>query len=185
MPEVVLRHALGPTMHPGQAGRSRNAEATFRLGSGEHDERLVVSVEDLALQLTGTPEEDPDQFPAFGRPVLPFPGGPGAGQDRAPLDAGYDVAVPGERMRDLVATVGQGHDRCRNVRDRAEISDQLWSQYFQQIGGPECRRGDDDGICRDRFSMGEAQVERAIVTPNGLDLDAGPYRPTLSLQAAG
>ena len=148
MTEKVLRHATRPAVDTGQRGGSGHAESRGDFLTGQRDERLVVRGENVIL--TRPPDEDPDELPPLGSASRPFSGRPGAGQNRAPLGTRDDIPVAIQRVRDLLATVGQGHDGGRCVWDRGQLGGQHGIEIGKEIGGRVCRGGDDDRIRLDR-----------------------------------
>ena len=97
MTEEILRHATRPAVDPSQRGGSGDAESRGDFLDSERDERIVVRREGFLP--ARPPDEDSDQLPPLGRAPRPFPGRPGAGQNRAPLGARDDVAMTIQRMR--------------------------------------------------------------------------------------
>ena len=157
MTEKVLRHATRPAADTGQRGGSGHAESRGDFAHCQRDERLVVRGENILL--TRPPDEDADQLPSLGSASRPFPGRPGAGQNRAPLGARNDIAVAIQRVRNLLATVGQCHDGGRCMRDRGQLRGQHGIEISKEIGGGVCRGGDDDRIRLDRTARRQANVK--------------------------
>ena len=157
MTEKVLRHATRPAADTGQRGGGGHAESLGDFVHSQRDERLIVRGEDILP--TRAPDEDADQLPPLRSAPGPFSGRPGAGQNRALLGARNDIAVAIQRVGDLLATVGQGDDGGRCVRDRRQLHGQHGIEISKEIRGGVRRGGDDDRIRRDRLARRQANVK--------------------------